>query len=100
MTMSRDLLLRSLAGLKPRLEAEGVIHLALLGSRARADERPESDVDVVIDVRPDVRFSLLDLVGVAQEIEREVALSANVLMRRSLDSEFLAAFERDAISVF
>lgn len=75
-------------------------HLALFGSRARADDHPQSDVDVVIDVRADVRFSLLDLVGVAQEIEDKVDLSANVFMRRSLDPTFLAAVEREAIAIF
>lgn len=100
MTLSRDQLIRSLSGLEPKLRAEGVTRLALFGSRARADNRPDSDVDVVIDVRQGSRFSLLDLVGVAQEIEDELGLPANVFMRRSLDESFARTLESDAIEIF
>lgn len=98
--MSRERLLHSLSALEPRLRAEGVTHMALFGSRARADDRADSDIDVVIDVRPGLRFSLLDLVGVAQGIEDQVALSANVFMRRSLDPTFLETLAQDEIKIF
>jgi predicted nucleotidyltransferase len=100
MTISRERLVQSLAALEPRLRAEGVTHMALFGSRARSDNRADSDVDVVIDVRSDRRFSLLDLVGVAQEIESEVSLSANVFMRRSLDPDFREILAQDEIKIF
>lgn len=98
--MSRDQLIRSLSALEPRLRAEGVTWLALFGSRARCDNRLDSDVDVVIDVHSNSRFSMLDLVGVAHEIEDEVGLPANIFMRRSLDESFARVLERDAIKIF
>lgn len=100
MTISRERLVEDLSALEPRLRAEGVTHMALFGSRARADNRPDSDVDVVIDVQSDSRFSLLHLVGVAQEIEGKVDLPANVFMRRSLDSSFLKTVTRDELKIF
>ncbi|GLK66847.1 nucleotidyltransferase [Hansschlegelia plantiphila] len=100
MTMSREFLVRSLSALEPALQAEGVTHLALFGSRARADHRPDSDVDVVIDVRPGHRFSLLDLIGVAHEIEGRTGLPANVFMRRSLNSNFSKTLAEDEIKIF
>lgn len=100
MTMSRDHLIRSLAALEPRLRAEGVTRLALFGSRARGDNRADSDIDVAIDVRPESRFSLIDLVGVAHEIEDETGLHANIFMRRSLDDSFRRTLERDGIEIF
>ncbi|WP_246702550.1 nucleotidyltransferase domain-containing protein [Starkeya sp. ORNL1] len=98
--MSRDQLIRSLSTLEPRLRAEGVTRLALFGSRARGDNRPDSDIDVAIDVAPNSRFSLIDLVSVAQEIEDETGLPANIFMRRSLDEGFKRTLERDAIEIF
>ncbi|WAC28843.1 nucleotidyltransferase family protein [Ancylobacter sp. SL191] len=100
MDLSRDQLIRSLLALQPRLRAEGVTRLALFGSRAREDHRRDSDIDVAIDVEPDRKFSLIDLVGVAQEIESETGLSANIFMRRSLDEGFRRTLERDAIEIF
>lgn len=100
MTMSRELLLRSLSELEPRLKARGVTHLALFGSRAREDNRPDSDVDVAIEVDPSAKFSLIDLVGVEQAIADETALPANVFMKRGFDEGFLRTFARDAIEIF
>lgn len=100
MTISRDMLLKSLLELEPKLKAKGVTHIALFGSRARQDNRPDSDVDVAIDVEPGAKFSLIDLAGVALAIEDETSLEASVLMRRSLDGSFRRSFERDAIEVF
>lgn len=100
MTMPRERLLRDLTNLEPKLRAAGVSHMALFGSRARNDERSDSDVDVAIDVDPGVRFSLIDLVAVAHEIEDKTALSANVFMRRSLDAEFREQLAKDAVEIF
>ncbi|WP_428031290.1 nucleotidyltransferase family protein [Ancylobacter sp.] len=100
MDMTREHLIRSLLALQPRLRAEGVTRLALFGSRARGDNRGDSDVDIAIDVAPGTKFSLIDLVGVAQEIESETGLPANIFMRRSLDEGFRRTLERDGVEIF
>ncbi|RXF74367.1 nucleotidyltransferase family protein [Hansschlegelia zhihuaiae] len=100
MSMSREDLLQSLLDLEPSLRAEGVTHMALFGSRARRDNRPDSDIDVAIDVEPNARFSLLDLIGVVHCIEDKTALSADVFMRRSLSEGLRKTLSRDAIEVF
>jgi len=35
------------------LKARGVSHAALFGSRARGDNRPDSDIDILIDLAPE-----------------------------------------------
>jgi uncharacterized protein len=45
------------------LRAKGVTSLAIFGSHARGDSRPDSDLDVLVEVAPDARFSMLDLIG-------------------------------------
>jgi predicted nucleotidyltransferase len=99
--MNREQALTVLARAKPVLQQRfGVTRLALFGSRARGDNRADSDIDVAIDVRPESRFSLIDLVGVAHEIEDETGLHANIFMRRSLDDSFRRTLERDGIEIF
>jgi predicted nucleotidyltransferase len=77
-----------------------VIRLAIFGSRARGDHRPESDLDVLVDVQPDSKFSLLDLVGVSHVIGDELKVPANVFMRRSLEPGMAESIRRDIIEVF
>lgn len=101
MTISRERLLQSLSELEPTLRAEGVTtHMALFGSRARGDNRPDSDDDVAIDVEPGSRFSLITLVGVEREIQDKTSLPANVFMRRSLAPDFMNSLAADGIEVF
>jgi len=93
-------LVQKLKTLKPRLEDEGVRHLILFGSQARGTAHAGSDIDIAIDVEPQSRFSILDLVGVEQIISEAVGIPANAFMRRSLDGEFRSEIDRDGIEIF
>ena len=98
--MDKDILIGRLVSLKPELAAEGVSHLALFGSRARGDYSSESDIDLLLEVEPSSRFSILNLVGVEQIVEREIGMSANAFMRRSLGSGLKTSIANDVIEVF
>ena len=63
--MLLDRIMETLRGAMPELEAEfGVSSLAVFGSVARGDERPDSDVDVLVEFRPGAKVTLLTLAGV------------------------------------
>ena len=96
----REELIAELLALKPEFEGKGVTHVALFGSRARRDNRPDSDIDLVIDVSERQKFSLIDLAGVARTVEDRLGIPANMFMRRSLEPEFLAAVRDDQLPVF
>lgn len=93
-------ILDTLRALQPELRAEGVTHIALFGSRARGDENRASDIDLLIEVDPKSRFSLLNLVGVEQMVEGATGIAANAFMRRSLGSEFRSSIAKDVVEVF
>ena len=98
--IDRDQLVAELRALRPVFEREGVTHMALFGSRARQDNRPDSDVDLAIEVDEGRKFSLLDLVGVSHLIEDRLGLRSSLLMRRSLEPRFVDALRSDGIDVF
>jgi len=98
--MEQARIIDRLSALRPRLRAEGVMHVAIFGSRARGDFRPESDIDLLLDVDPDSRFSILNLVGVEQIVREATGLQVNAFMRRSLDKDFQNSVRKDLVEVF
>ena len=98
--MDRKEIIRLIERIKPELESEGVAHLAPFGSRSRGDYRSESDLDILIDVADNSRFSLLNLVGVEDLVGDATGLVSNVFMRRSLDDDFRKSIARDILEVF
>lgn len=51
--MDRDAIIARLRASEAELRARGVTHAALFGSRARGDNRADSDIDIIIDIAPD-----------------------------------------------
>ena len=98
--LSRGDLLAALTKLRPVFEREGVKHMALIGSRARRDNRPDSDVDLVIDVKSGRRFSLVEIARIRRAVEQRVGFRADIVMRRSLKARLLEEAARDQIPVF
>lgn len=93
-------ILSGLKELEPTLRSRGVNRLAVFGSRARNDHRPDSDLDLLIDVKDGKKFSLIDLVGVSHLIGDKLRLEANIFMRRSLNEEMTQSIQYDVIEVF
>jgi predicted nucleotidyltransferase len=50
------------------LRAAGIRRLALFGSVARGEARPESDIDLVAELDPAARMDLIRLVALEQEL--------------------------------
>jgi predicted nucleotidyltransferase len=98
--MTRDEIIAKIRSTAPALRAEGVTKLAIFGSRARGDAREDSDLDVLIEVDPDSRFSLLNLSGVGLIVEDVTGLKTQVSMRRSLDPRMAERIADDVIEVF
>jgi predicted nucleotidyltransferase len=98
--MTRDEIITKLRSTAPALRAEGATKLAIFGSRARGDARPDSDLDVLVDIDPDASFSLLNLVGVEHIVSDATGLRAQAAMRRSLDPRMAGRIADDLIEVF
>lgn len=89
-----------LKALEEPLRERGLTALALFGSTARGTSRPDSDVDVLIDVAPDASFSLVDLVSVKHFLEDNLRRKIDVVIREGLDPAIRDRVIREARAVF
>lgn len=90
----------AIAALENPLRARGVASLALFGSLVRGEAGPDSDVDVLIDIAPDARFSLIDLVAVKQLLEDHLGRSVDVVTREGLEPSFEERVSKEYERVF
>jgi hypothetical protein len=98
--LGREELIEKLLRLRPELEKAGVTRLSLFGSRARRDNRPDSDIDLVVDLDDSRRLSLLDVIGYGHVVEDSIGFPTHVTTRGSLDGQFKERVERDEVVVF
>ncbi len=89
-----------LRGLERPLRDRGLTALALFGSTVRGTSRPDSDIDVLIDVDPKVKFSLIDLVSVQDFLEDRLGRKVDVVTREGLDPAIRDRILREARQVF
>jgi uncharacterized protein len=96
----KDKVLAKLVALEEPLRKQGLISLALFGSVVRSTARPDSDIDVLVDVAPDAKFSLIDLVAVKDFLEDQLGRRVDVVTRRGLEPAIRDRVLREAEAVF
>lgn len=79
------------------LAASGVRSISLVGSVARGEGGPTSDVDLLLDLAPGSSFDLVDLVTFKEELAAELGRKVDVLFRDGLCAYVAEAVERDAL---
>jgi len=88
-----SLLVQNKAELENRFK---VRRLALFGSYARVDQKPDSDVDILVDIDPSVG---LEFVTLAEQIEQLLGLPVELISLRAIKPNKLKYIERDLIYV-
>ena len=66
--MNREEIVARLREHEAALRARGVAHAALFGSRARGDQRQDSDTDIMIEFDPMARITVFDYAGLKRDL--------------------------------
>ncbi len=71
--------------------------IEIFGSYARGEETSESDLDIIVEF--DERKSLLQLVGIEQELEDALGIEVDLLTRESISPYLIEKIEEEAMVV-
>ena len=82
------------------LRERGVIHAALFGSLARGEQRPDSDIDIMVEVAADAPIGVFEYVGIVHLIEDMFPSRVDVANRNTLKPIVRPHAERDAVYAF
>ena len=96
--MNRQQVLQTLKAAKPVLAGRyGVTRLALFGSTARGEARPESEVDIVVGF--DGPATSARFFGVQFYLEDELGCAVDLVTEKAMRPELRPYIEREAVNV-
>lgn len=82
------------------LRALGISHAGIFGSVARGENRPDSDLDILIDTDPNVRITVYDYVGLKEYVAGLFKGSVDVVRREGLKPHLRSAATAEAVYAF
>ncbi len=98
--MNRDDIIRTLKEREGDLRAHGVNHAALFGSIARDEQRPGSDIDILVDLDPAVVRTIYDYASVKTYIADMFGGLVDVVDRDALRPHIRPSATAEAIYAF
>ena len=70
--------------------------LAIFGSYSRKEEKPNSDLDILVDFSDMIGIRFIDL---AEELEKLLGLKVDLVSKNGIKSKYLQAIDSDLIYV-
>jgi len=100
LAMNRSEIIARLRENERALRRRGVAHAGLFGSRARGDNRDDSDTDIMVELAPDARVSVYDYVGLKNYIAGLFDGPVDVVTRDSLKPYLRPAATSELVYAF
>jgi len=95
--ITKEEILRMLAQDKPELQKQfKVSKVALFGSYARGDQKPDSDVDILVEVDPSIG---LNFVTLAERIEKLLGVAVDLVSTRAVSPKAMKLIETELVYV-
>jgi hypothetical protein len=99
-TNTLDAVRQQLAAEEPELRRRGICHLAIFGSIARGDDRPDSDIDVAVEIESGRSFSLIRMEETRLFLEDALQRRVDLGEVASFRPQVRAAFDRERVAIF
>ena len=100
LVMNREEIIARLRENETALRQRGVAHAAVFGSRARGDQRPASDTDIMIEIDPGAPVGVWGYAGIKTYIASLFDGPVDVVDREGLKPYIRPAATTDAIYAF
>jgi predicted nucleotidyltransferase len=95
--MTKEEIIKILARDKPQLQKQFKVRkMALFGSWARGDQRPDSDIDILVEVDPTIG---LEFVTLAEKLEKILKTSVDLVSSRAVTPKTFKFIEQELIYV-
>ena len=98
--MKRDQIIATLKAAEPELRKRGIRHAALFGSVARGEERPDSDIDILVEFEPGEEGSIYDYVRLKEYVAGLFEEPVEVIDRNALKPHLRPPASRDTVYAF
>ncbi len=82
------------------LRARGIRHAAVFGSVARGENRPGSDIDILVEFEPEAEGSIYDYMRLKDYVATLFEGPVDVIDRDALKPHLRAPSTRDAVYAF
>ncbi len=94
---TREEILKILASNKKDLQSQyKVSRMALFGSWSRGDQRPDSDVDILVEVEPSIG---LDFITLTERMEALLGMKVDLVSSRAIKSRAWEYISKEMIHV-
>lgn len=98
--MTREQIIAILRIHEYELRRHGVAHAALFGSTARGEAAPGSDIDILIEVEPNLGMSVFDYVALKERIAGLFEGPVDVVQKQGLKPHLRQSVLAEAIDAF
>jgi len=80
------------------LQCHGVKRISVFGSYARGEANPESDIDIIVEFTD--RKSLLDIVGIEQELSEVLGIKVDLLTEKSISPYLVDRIKKEMLVIY
>jgi len=80
------------------LKVHDVKKIAIFGSYVRGEAGPESDIDIIIEFKG--RKSLLDIVGIEQDLSEALGIKVDLLTEKSISPYLIDRIRKEMVVIY
>jgi hypothetical protein len=80
------------------LAGYGAKKISIFGSYARGETDPESDIDIIVEFSE--RKSLLDIVGIEQELSEALGMKVDLLTEKSISPYLVDRIKKEMVVIY